>query len=99
MLVRIVRMNFEPDKVANFVAHFQQIKERILAVEGCERLELWQDKDQPNFVMTCSHWQSADYLEKYRQSDLFLENWRVAKSFFADKATAFSSEILASLSK
>ncbi|MCS6820417.1 MAG: antibiotic biosynthesis monooxygenase [Microscillaceae bacterium] len=90
MLVRIVRMTFQPEKVEQFLEIFHSSKQKIKAFEGCLYLELLQDAEQPNVFCTYSRWQSAEYLEKYRQSELFQTTWAATKVLFADRPQAFS---------
>ncbi|MCU0338611.1 MAG: antibiotic biosynthesis monooxygenase [Spirosomaceae bacterium] len=94
MLIRIVRMTFQPDKVADFLAIFEASKHKIRAVAGCQQLQLLRDTDTPNVLMTYSLWTHADALEAYRASALFQSTWAQTKVLFADKPVAFSSESL-----
>ncbi|MFT5917016.1 MAG: quinol monooxygenase YgiN [Bacteroidia bacterium] len=90
MLIRIVRMTFQPDKVGEFLEIFEGVKSKIRAFEGCEYLELWQDADHPNICLTHSHWTGKKDLENYRHSELFKATWAKTKPMFADKPMAFS---------
>lgn len=90
MLIRLVRLTFKEDKVETFLENFHLNKTKIRSFPGCLHLEVWRDYHQPNIFMTCSHWESADDLESYRQSELFKGIWTVTKTFFADKPMAFS---------
>ena len=92
MLVRIVRMTFEEDKLPDFHALFDQSKHRIRAFPGNRHLELLRDPDNPGVRITYSLWDSADDLEVYRQSELFSTTWAATKVLFAEKAVAFSGE-------
>lgn len=92
MLVRIVRMTFQEDKLDYFHAIFDQSKHLIRAFPGNRHLQLLRDPDQPNVRMTYSLWDSADALEAYRQSELFRTTWAATKLLFADKPIAFSGE-------
>ena len=91
MLIRIVRMTFQADKLAEFDAIFLASRDKIRAFPGCHHLELWQDADNPNVRITHSHWESTDALEAYRHSDLFKTTWAATKPLFADKPLAFSA--------
>jgi len=53
-------------------------------------VEILQEIDHPNVIMTHSHWESAEALENYRKSDLFKSVWSKTKIHFADKPEAFS---------
>ena len=90
MLIRIVRMTFQEDKVQTFLDNFEQIKHKIRGFEGCEYLELWRDAHDPNVYVTHSHWQSEEHLETYRHSALFKEVWAYTKPLFSAKTVAFS---------
>jgi heme-degrading monooxygenase HmoA len=50
--------------------------------------------NNPNIFFTYSFWQSQNDLEKYRNSALFKEVWSKTKKMFAEKAQAWSTEIL-----
>jgi quinol monooxygenase YgiN len=63
---------------------------RIRAFEGCEYLQILQDKDDPLTVFTYSHWTDEEALEHYRNSDLFRELWPQARNKFAEKPQAWT---------
>jgi quinol monooxygenase YgiN len=90
MLIRIVRMTFQPDKTEEFRQIFEESKHLIRAREGCLYLELWQDIQQPHVFVTHSHWTSEEALNAYRDSELFRTTWQKTKALFADRAQAFS---------
>lgn len=92
MLVRIVRMTFQAEKVVDFLTVFERSKQQIRAFPGCRHLELMRDLDQPTVYVTYSHWDSPDALERYRHSELFRTTWAVTKPLFADRPVAFSVE-------
>ncbi|MBD2757839.1 putative quinol monooxygenase [Spirosoma validum] len=98
MLVRIVRMTFQEDKLPDFHTIFDNSKYKIRAFPGNHHLELLRDPDQPNVRMTYSLWESADALEAYRQSELFRATWAATKVLFSDRAVAFSGESLEKIS-
>ena len=95
MLIRIVRMTFEPEQVPAFLALFRESKDRIRAQPGCQHLALWQDATDPAIYCTHSHWNDARALDAYRQSALFGEVWPATKRLFAAPPVAFSSLITA----
>lgn len=97
MFVRIVKMNFQPDKTEEFLRNFETVKDKIRAFEGCELLELYRDKTNKNVFFTYSYWQSEQDLENYRSSNLFKEVWKQSKSFFNAKPEAWSVDKLYSL--
>jgi quinol monooxygenase YgiN len=94
MLIRVVRMTFESDKVADFLEIFNQSKDKIRHFEGCMHLELWRDAENPTVFSTYSHWKNAEALENYRQSAFFQSTWKATKQLFADKPVAYSHDVL-----
>ena len=93
MLVRLVSMSFHESDVTSFLSLFHESSDRIRAVAGCDRLELWQDIDQPNVMTTYSLWDSVEALEAYRESELFRTTWEKAKAFFDALPVASSHTI------
>ncbi|TAH22205.1 MAG: antibiotic biosynthesis monooxygenase [Cytophagales bacterium] len=93
MLIRIVRMTFQDEKVADFLRIFESSKDKIRHFEGCSHLELLRDLDYPHVFSTYSHWENEQALEKYRQSELFRNTWAATKILFADKPLAFSHQV------
>lgn len=92
MLIRVVRMTFQEDKVQDFLDNFKANKEKIRNFPGCHYLELWQDKNFKNIFMTYSYWESEEALNQYRDSELFKSVWSYTKTLFADKPVAFSAK-------
>src|SRR5688572_27450294 len=90
MLIRIVKLTFQPDKVNEFKRLFSKERKTIAAFDGCHRVDLWQDTGSENTFFTYSEWSDKESLEKYRSSDFFKVTWARAKTFFADKAQAWS---------
>ena len=90
MIVRIVKMVFEPEHVAGFTQLFEERKERIRNFEGCTHLELWKESGKENVYFTYSHWINEQALNHYRFSEFFKETWGLTKALFAQKAEAWS---------
>ena len=90
MLIRIVRMTFQEDKITDFLAIFSHSKEKILSMNGCTHVEVLQDADNPLIFCTYSHWDSLEDLNNYRNSDFFIGVWSRTKALFAEKPLAFS---------
>ena len=97
MFVRIVKMHFHADKITDFEAIFERKKELIRASKGCQLLELYQDKTNPEIFFTYSYWEAAEDLENYRKSELFKEVWAKTKALFNDKPQAWSVDKKVSL--
>lgn len=89
-ITRIVRMHFREERIEDFLQLFRQTYPRIRHFEGCTFLELHRDADMPGVFCTISRWQGPEYLEQYRQSELFRDTWAVTKSYFAGKPQAFT---------
>jgi quinol monooxygenase YgiN len=92
MIVRIVKMEFQEDKVADFVQLFEERKERIRHFEGCLHLELWRQTGEKHIYFTYSHWNSEKDLDHYRFSAFFKETWQLTKALFSAKPEAWSVE-------
>jgi len=90
MLIRIVKMSFEPSKTETFLRIFKESKIKIRAMEGCTHLELLQDYNQPNGFSTYSYWVNEEALNNYRNSELFKKVWSTTKALFNEKPIAFS---------
>lgn len=90
MIVRIVKLTFQPDAIPVFMAHFSRVRDRIRAFPGCSRLELLTEVSRPHVIFTYSYWDSEESLHHYLQSPLFGETWRAVKPLFLAKAEAWS---------
>jgi heme-degrading monooxygenase HmoA len=90
-------MTFNPEKVNEFLANFEEVKHKIRAFDGVKHLELLNDKNKSNIYFTYSIWESEDHLNNYRHSDLFKSVWAVTKPMFIEKADAWSVDSLVKL--
>ena len=90
MIIRIVKMTFEPEKVADFLKIFDASKQLIRNMKGCDHLELLNDINTSNIFFTYSHWLTESDLNNYRTSELFDSVWAKTKILFASKAEAWS---------
>ena len=97
LLVRIVKMSFQPEKIDEFLSNFEANKEKIRNFDGCQRLELLRAKHNSNIFFTYSYWISENHLEAYRHSQLFKNVWTKTKPLFNDKPEAWSVDKVASL--
>lgn len=84
MIIRIVKMTFQEDKVQDFIDIYDEVKLNIADFDGCQHLELLKDTENSNVFMTYSHWESVDHLNVYRNSKLFTETWEQTKQLFSD---------------
>ncbi|MCB0460592.1 MAG: antibiotic biosynthesis monooxygenase [Flavobacteriaceae bacterium] len=97
MFIRIVKMTFKEDKVAEFLANFNENKHNIRAVNGCNLLELYRDKQNVSTFFTYSYWDTEKDLENYRNSELFKSVWGKTKVLFDGKPEAWSVDKVESL--
>jgi quinol monooxygenase YgiN len=95
MIKRIVKMTFREEAVETFLHEvFEQSKDRIRAFPGCRHMELLRNLAQPNILFTFSIWDDEAALETYRQSEFFQQTWAKTKALFAEKAEAWSLEVI-----
>ena len=92
MIIRIVKMNFNPEKVTDFMQIFNESKQLIRNMPGCSHLELLNDVNEQNIFFTYSFWESENDLNNYRNSDVFAKVWAQTKILFIAKAEAWSVE-------
>lgn len=97
MLVRIVKMSFDSEKIEEFLSNFETNKTKIRNFEGCHLLELYRDKNNTDVFFTYSYWNSENDLNTYRHSDLFKGIWKNTKPLFNKKPEAWSVDKVASL--
>ena len=92
MIIRVVHMFFKEEEVPAFLTIFESSAEKIRSFEGCQGLELWENKTIKGGFTTYSFWENEADLEKYRKSELFAKTWKATKLLFAEKPIAFSFE-------
>lgn len=90
MITRIVKLEFEADRIDDFLQYFETIKQVVNNFPGCLGMKLYQDLSNPNIIMTYSHWLSTEDLENYRNSGEFGEIWPKIKPWFADRPEAWT---------
>lgn len=90
MLIRIVKLTFQEDKISDFLSFFDTINTRVSTFENCYGMRLLQDIKNPNIVFTYSHWKDEKALNNYRDSELFQGVWSTIKPWFAARAEAWS---------
>ena len=82
MILRIVKMNVKSGHVDDFIAVFQNVKDKILLQDGCVSLRLFSDANTPNVIFTVSKWTSQEALEAYRSTSFFKNTWMKVKLYF-----------------
>ena len=90
MLIRIVKLHFQDDKVEDFLSFFEIIKEQINNFPGCIGMKLLRSIEDPTIVMTYSQWETPEDLERYRTSKTFGEIWPSIKPWFKEKPESWS---------
>jgi quinol monooxygenase YgiN len=90
MIIRLVKMEFEEDKVELFRSIFEEVKPMISKMNGCVEVNFYQDIKNPNIFFTISHWENETSLNAYRDSELFIKTWKKVKLLIKDKAEAWS---------
>jgi len=92
--IRIVKMEFREDKVAEFLTNFNSVKEKIRSQPGNHLLEMYRDKHNASIFFTYSYWEKEEDLNNYRKTDLFKEVWAKTKALFNAKPEAWSVDKL-----
>lgn len=92
MIIRIVKMTFEPSGVDAFVQIFAGAQKHIEAFKGCRGVDLTRDVLQPNVFLTISMWETLADLDAYRHSELFKTTWAKTKLLFVERPDAWSVE-------
>lgn len=90
MLVRLVKMHFNPEFITEFKTIFKSVQPKIESFSGCSSVQLLQDHTNPEIFFTISHWQDEAHLNAYRDSGLFKTTWAAVKPNFKIKAEAWS---------
>ncbi len=93
-LQRIVKMTFQEKYAQDFENYFSEIKERVAGQPGCHGVKLLKEKTGSGVYFTYSVWESEEDLNAYRGTELFGSVWPTVKAWFADKAEAWSTEII-----
>ncbi|MEP3389677.1 MAG: antibiotic biosynthesis monooxygenase family protein [Reichenbachiella sp.] len=90
MIIRIVRMTFKEEAVAQFLKIFDSSKEKIRSFPGCQHLQLLADAHATNVFSTYSIWEREEDLNEYRNSALFGQVWPETKQLFEAPPVAHS---------
>ncbi len=90
MITRIVKLEFQSERIEEFLTFFETIKHVVNNFPGCYGMKLYRDVDQPTIVMTYSHWENEDALNEYRKSGEFSKIWPTIKPWFSAPPQAWS---------
>lgn len=94
MIVRLVALKIQLDKVEEFKQFFGTIYDGIRAAQGCLSLRVVADLEGLGEFFTVSEWESAAALEAYKNTAFFRETWPRVKTFLRDKPWAQSFQVL-----
>lgn len=94
MIKRLVKLTFQSDKTDDFITIFEESKNLIRKMPGCQHLELLRDAAKPEVFFTLSFWGNEDALNAYRDSELFKTTWAKTKVLFADKPQAWTTNMI-----
>jgi len=89
MIVRLVKMTFSSEGANKFDQLFEKYHQQIRHFPGCLHLQLLK---AGCVYFTYSHWENAQCLDNYRNSELFEEVWPATKLLFEKPAEAWSTE-------
>ena len=92
MLLRIVKMEFDPAQVEAFDDLFGRAQTRIEAMPGCHKVLLLKGHSDKPIRTTLSWWEHESDLHSYRKSQLFGEVWPKTKAMFSAPPVAWSSD-------
>lgn len=92
MLVRIVKLTFKQERIADFLQIYEGHREDIKSSDGFSSIELFKEKSNPRVLFTYSIWEDEAALENYRASAYFRDIWSRPKILFSAKAEAWSLE-------
>jgi len=94
MIHRIVKMHFQPGKIEEFMKIFENSQPLIRQTPGCKDLKLLRDIYNESVYFTLSIWENEQALNDYRKSGFFNETWTKTKKLFAEKAMAWTTQVL-----
>lgn len=92
MIIRIVKLKFQENKVADFLNLFDNVVNKVNAYPGCQQMHMVRDLNDTTLFFTYSVWEHRTALENYRNSPLFQTIWPQIKPWFSEKAEAWSTE-------
>ena len=94
MIRRIVKLSILENEIAHYRSLFLKNRKAIRSFKGCQHVEMFHCISEPSIFFTYSHWDNEESLEEYRNSDLFRSIWTKVKPLFADKAEAWSLNLV-----
>ena len=85
MIIRIVKLIIEREKVDEFQFFFEKTKPSISNFKGCNHVVLLKETEKGNIFFTYSHWKNEEMLENYRNSIFFQGIWKNTKTYLSRK--------------
>lgn len=92
MVLRLVRMRFQPDQVETFLRLYAANAAAIAGQPGCLGVQLVRQMDDPAAFATWSRWESTAALDAYRTGPFFVQFWPQVKALFRSPPEAVSFE-------
>ena len=89
MIIRIVKLIIDREKVDEFQLFFEKAKPSIGNFIGCNHVELLKETKRGNVYFTYSHWKNEDMLQNYRNS-IFFWYMEKYKTYLSGKSEAWS---------
>ena len=90
MIVRIVKLEFKPERIDDFLEFFEHVKFKVNDFPGCRGMQLLRSESNCSVVFTYSIWEREEDLERYRTSETFSNIWPKIKIWFAAKPEAWA---------
>ena len=86
MVQLIVTVNTRPGRLADYVATFRALAQRVRSEEGCIEYDIYVDSDdrrfdnevRPDTVVLCEKWESIEALQRHTRSSPALIEFRQA---------------------
>lgn len=94
MITRIVKLSFESGQEEVFLDAFGQHSLQMQEVAGHMSLQLLRDELDPHIFFTISLWRDTNYLDDYRNSELFKSIWAKIKPWFRDRPQAWTTQMI-----
>ena len=92
MIVRLVQLKFQSEKIEEFLAFYEQSHQTIRNQPGCLSLSLLHETGDPSAFATWSTWDSGRSLLLYRRSAFFRGFWPQLKAMLREPAFAVTFE-------
>ncbi len=94
MITRIVKLQFQEDKIQEFLDFFHTVKHKVNAFPGCKGMRLVQDNYNRQTIITISDWETEAELNAYRDSETFGQVWPKIKPWFEKKPEAWTTKLV-----